>query len=356
MSTSLRTTRALVVAAAIIAGGALAVAGRALAQQNQNFDNVQIDVVPVRGGVYMLVGAGGNTTIQVGDEGVMVVDTQFAPLSTKLLNAIKSISDKPIRYVINTHVHPDHIGGNEAISKAGRTRAGGNVVGDLGAAATATAGIIAHENVLNRLSMPAPGQTAVPFANWPTETFFGKKREFLFNDEAVQIIHEPNAHTDGDSVVFFRRTDVVATGDLFTTVMYPFSDVANGGTRNGYVDALNAILDLTVASNVNEGGTMVVPGHGRLSDEQDVVEYRDMATIVRDRIREYVKRGMTLDQVKAKKPTLDFDPRYGSDTGFWTTTMFIETIYKEMAALNPPAPPARNQRNRNSNQTKGSSE
>jgi hypothetical protein len=128
--------------------------------------------------------------------------------------------------------------------------------------------------------------------------------------------------------------------------MYPFIDVANGGTINGYIKALNAIMDITVPSNVNEGGTMVVPGHGRLSDEQDVIEYRDMATIVRDRIREYVKRGMTLDQVKAKKPTLDFDPRYGSDTGFWTTSMFVETIYRQMAAENPPPPPARgNQRN-----------
>ena len=219
--------------------------------------------------------------------------------------------------------------------------------------APATANIIAHENVLKRLSMDPPaGQQAVPFGDFPTETFFGDKREFLFNGEAVQIIHEPDAHTDGDSLVFFRRSDVVATGDLFTTVMYPFIDTANGGTMNGYIKALNAILDITVPNNVNEGGTMVVPGHGRLSDEQDVIEYRDMATIVRDRIREYVKRGMTLEQVKAKKPTLDFDPRYGSDTGFWTTSMFVETIYKEMVKENPPAPAKGNQRNRN--QSKGS--
>jgi glyoxylase-like metal-dependent hydrolase (beta-lactamase superfamily II) len=199
--------------------------------------------------------------------------------------------------------------------------------------------------VLKRLSAePAKGQEPVPFGNWPTETFANNKREFLFNDEAVQIIHQPDAHTDGDSIVFFRKSDVVATGDLFTTVMYPFIDEANGGTINGYVKALNAILDVTVASNVNEGGTMVVPGHGRLADEQDVIEYRDMVTIVRDRIREYAKRGMTLEQVKAKKPTLDFDPRYGTDTGFWTTSMFIDVIYKQMAAENPPA--KGNQRNR----------
>jgi glyoxylase-like metal-dependent hydrolase (beta-lactamase superfamily II) len=337
----------LAVALAMAAGVGLAIGSGAVAQQNQNFDNVQIDAVKVRDNIYMLVGAGGNTTIHFGPDGVLVVDTQFAPLSTKILTAIRSITQAPIRYIVNTHMHGDHIGGNEAIAKAGRFRAGGNVVGDIGAAATATAVIIAHENVLKRLSAePAPGQTQVPFAAWPTETFITSKREFLFNGEAVQIIHEPNAHTDGDSLVFFRKSDVVSTGDLFTTVMYPFIDVANGGTIDGYVKALNAILDITVPSNVNEGGTMVIPGHGRLSDEQDVIEYRNMATIVRDRIKEYVKRGMTLEQVKAQRPTLDFDPRYGTDTGFWTTSMFIETIYKQMVEANPPAKPApaRNQR------------
>ena len=351
-----RTARIALVGASVAIGGVLAIGTRAIAQQNQNFDAVKMDLVQVRPNVYMIVGAGGNTTIQFGDEGIMVVDTQFPQVSDKLLAAIRSISNAPIRYVVSTHVHGDHIGGNEAISKAGRTRAGGNVVGDLGAAATATAAIIAHENVLKRLSEPAAGAQPVPFAAWPTETFANNKREFLFNGEAVQIIHEPNAHTDGDSLVFFRRSDVLATGDLFTTVMYPFIDVANGGTINGYIKALNAILDITVPSNVNEGGTMVIPGHGRLSDEQDVIEYRDMATIVRDRIREYVKRGMTLDQVKAKKPTFDFDKRYGADTGFWTTNMFIETIYKEMVAENPPAAQKgnQNQRNRNQGTNKGS--
>jgi glyoxylase-like metal-dependent hydrolase (beta-lactamase superfamily II) len=348
-----RTVRLLSIAVAVAIGAALAV-GSARAQQNQNFDNVQIDTVKVRDNVYMLVGAGGNTTIHVGSDGIMVVDTQFAPLSTKIISAIRAISNAPIRYIVNTHVHGDHIGGNEAISKAGRFRAGGNVVGDLGAAATATAAIIAHENVLKRLSAePAQGQTQVPFALWPTETFITKRREFLFNGEAVQIIHEPNAHTDGDSVVFFRRSDVLSTGDLFTTVMYPYVDVANGGTIDGYINALNAIMEITVASNVNEGGTMVIPGHGRVSDEQDVVEYRNMVTIIRDRIKEYVKRGMTLEQVKAAKPTLDYDPRYGTDTGFWTTSMFVETIYKQMAEANPPAKPTQN-RNQNRNQSRGS--
>jgi glyoxylase-like metal-dependent hydrolase (beta-lactamase superfamily II) len=311
-------------------GAALAVVvGLRAGAQGQNVDDIELEILPVRGGVYMLVGTGGNTTVHVGDDGVMVVDTQFAPLSTKILEVIRSLSDKPIRYVVNTHLHGDHIGGNEALAKAGRTRAGGNVVGDIGSAATDTARILAHENVLLRLAK-AEGPNAVPPGAWPTETFFNRKKEMLFNGEAVQVVHQPNAHTDGDVVVFFRRTDVIATGDLFTTVMYPFIDQANGGSINGYVDALNAILDITIASNVNEGGTLVVPGHGRLSDEQDVIEYRDMVTIVRDRIREYVRRGMTLEQVKAARPTLDFDPRYGTDTGFWTTAMFIEAIYRDM--------------------------
>ena len=350
----LNRSRALALGCVFAIGIVAAHNSRAAAQQTQNFDAIQEEVVPVRDGVYMLVGAGGNTTIMAGEDGVMVVDTQFAPLSTKMLNAIKTISDKPIRHVVNTHMHADHIGGNEAIASAGRTRAGGNVVGDIGADATATAKIIAHENVLLRLSQASPGQPKVPFGALPTETFVGRKREMRFNGEAVQIMHQPKAHTDGDSLVFFRSTDVIATGDLFTTVMYPFIDEANGGTIDGYIDALNAILDLAVFSNVNEGGTMIIPGHGRLCDKQDVIEYRNMATIVRDRIKEYARRGMTLEQVKAARPTLDFDPRYGTPNGFWTPDQFIEVIYKQMKQTHgTAAPPARNQKGAPKPQTKG---
>jgi glyoxylase-like metal-dependent hydrolase (beta-lactamase superfamily II) len=334
---SSRMLRVAAVAVAFAVGGGAAAVSRAVAQQTQNFDAVEMDVQHVSGGVHMIVGAGGNTTVFTGPEGVMVVDTQFAPVSAKVIDAIRTFTDGPIRWIVNTHLHGDHIGGNEAIARAGRTRAGGNVVGDIGQAATATARIIAHENVLARLSRTDP---PTPAAALPTDTFFGERKDMLFNGEPVQFFHQPSAHTDGDIVVHFRRSDVVATGDLFTTVMYPYIDVANGGTIDGYIKSLNNILALTVPSNVNEGGTMVIPGHGRLTDEQDVIEYRDMVTIVRDRIREYVKRGLSLDEVKARKPTLDFDPRYGIDTGFWTTSMFIETIYKEMLAANPPAKPA----------------
>jgi cyclase len=314
-------------AAAIVAGIVAAWVSSIAAQQTPA--PVDIDLVPVRNNVFMLVGNGGNTTVHIGDDGVMVVDTQFANMSDRLLSAIRKLTDQPIRYVVNTHLHGDHIGGNEAIAKAGRFRAGGNVLGDIGSAATDTARILAHENALTRI-VKATGPNAVAQGAWPTETFFERRKDMLFNGEAVQFIHMPKAHTDGDIAVFFRRSDVIATGDLFTTVMYPYIDRANGGSINGYIDALNGILDITVASNVNEGGTMVIPGHGRLCDEQDVIEYRDMVTIIRDRIREYVKRGMTVDQVKAARPTLDFEPRYGTDTGFWTTAQFIEAIYADM--------------------------
>lgn len=342
---SSRGLRLAAVGAAVVAGAAMALVSGATAQQ-QNFDAVEIETIHVRDGVYMLVGAGGNTTLHVGPEGVLVVDTQFAPLSGKILDAIRRLTDAPIRYVVNTHVHPDHIGGNEALARAGGTRAGGNVVGDLGTAATANAAIIAHENVLTRLSRPSQGQAEVPFGNWPTETFFGEQRDMLFNGEAVQMFHQPNAHTDGDILVFFRRSDVLVTGDLFTTVMYPFIDRAGGGSVNGYIQALNNIMKITVPSNVNEGGTMVVPGHGRLSDEQDVIEYRDMLTIVRDRIEAMVKKGMTLEQVRAARPTLDWDPRYGSETGFWTTAAFVETIFQEMTELHAPGGQNQNTRSR----------
>jgi glyoxylase-like metal-dependent hydrolase (beta-lactamase superfamily II) len=342
------------VGAAMAVGAAIALVSGATAQE-QDFSKVDVDIVHVRGNIYMLAAEGGsNVTVHFGPDGALVVDTHFAPMAPKLIDAIKKVSgDAPIRYVVNTHSHPDHTGGNEAISKAGRFRAGGNVVGDIGGAATATANIVAHENALNRMIKPPDGQPEPPAASLPTVTFFNNQRDMLFNNEAVQMIHQPSAHTDGDIVVFFRRTDVVSTGDLFTTVMYPFIDAANGGSTNGYIAALNNIINITVPSNVNEGGTLVIPGHGRLSDEQDVIEYRDMLTIVRDRIQEYVKRGMTLEQVKAKKPTLDWDARYGIDAPFWSTERFIEQIYKDMVALNPPPAPGRNQRNRNQNPGSG---
>jgi cyclase len=304
-------------------------AGVAFAQQPNT-----INVLHVQGNVYMLVGATGNIAVQISKDGVLMVDTGTAQMSDQVLATIKEIAkpvtNKPLQFIINTHFHPDHTGGNEKARAFGTTITGGNVAGDIQDAREGAA-IYAHENVLKRMSAPSGTQAPTPSGGWPTDTYFGDKQELFFNGEAIQLFHPKSAHTDGDSIVFFRRSDVVLTGDIFTTTNYPIIDLQNGGSINGIVDALNFILDLTIPASKQEGGTMVIPGHGRLCDEADVVEYRDMVTIIRDRIQDMVKKGMTLEQVKAAKPTRDYDPLYGSTTGFWTTDMFVEAAYKSLA-------------------------
>ncbi len=300
---------------------------RAWAQQNQNFDNVEVHILPVQGNVSMLVGAGGNITVQAGKDGVLIVDTGFAGMAPKVSAAIKTISQKPLRYIIDTHVHADHTGGNEALAKTGSIIAGGNFAGtttDIGNEAT----IIAFETVQQRMEAQTPKLSEDMI---PRDTYFTAKKELFFNGEAIQILHMPAAHTDGDSIVFFRRSDVLSAGDIFTPGGYPVVDLERGGSINGLVAALNQIIDITVPADKQEGGTYVIPGHGRLCDEADVVEYRDMATIIRDRVQDMVKKGMTLEQVRAAKPTRDYDPLYGATTGFWTTDKFVEAVYTSLA-------------------------
>ena len=277
----------------------------------------------------MLVGAGANIVVQAGEEGVLVIDTGPGPRGADVLAAIRRISSKPVRIVINTHVHADHTGGNETLAAAGRSL-GGNAPGNSGLPLE-TARVLAHENVLKRMSAPSGEPSPRPFAAWPTETFFADDKELFFNDEAIQLIHQPG-HTDGDILVFFRRSDVVASGDLFTTLTYPVIDSQNGGSVQGVIDGLNRLLDITIPKDKEEGGTYVIPGHGRLADEADVVEFRDMLTIVRDRIQDLLTRGKPLAEVKAANPTADYYGRYGATTGPWSTDMFIEAIYRELAS------------------------
>ncbi len=302
-------------------------------RQAQSPNDGEVHVLQAQGNVYMLVGAGGNIAVQTGDEGVLVVDTGTAQMSEKVLAAIRKLSDKRIRYVINTHFHPDHTGGNELVAKAGVTLQGGPTAGRAGGPAE----IVSHENVLNRMSAPTGKQAVAPTAAWPTDTFFPEEKDFFFNNEPVMLYHDPAAHTDGDTIVFFRKSDVVVAGDIYVTTSYPVIDAQNGGSVQGIIEGLNRILDITVPKHEQEGGTYVIPGHGKLSDESEVLEYRDMVTIIRDRIDDMVKRGLTLEQVKAEKPTLDYDLHYGANTGPWTTAMFIEAVYNDLKNANQKA-------------------
>jgi cyclase len=302
-------------------------AATGFAQSPTDFSAVEVEILHVQGNVYALFGAGGTTTVHVGPAGVLVVDTQYAGMSEKLLAAIRSLSDQPIRYVINTHVHGDHIGGNEAMIAAGATVAGGNVARTIGDAKEG-AKAIAHENVLLGL---IEQESPPPVTAWPTDTYVEGPRELFFNDEGIQLIHQPDAHTNGDTIVYFRGSDVVSTGDLFVTTSYPVIDLARGGTLNGIIDALNNIIAITIPRDRQEGGTMVIPGHGRIGDEADVVEYRDMLTIIRDRIEYMIDEGMSLEAVKEAGPTVGYDRRYGSDSGFWTTERFVEAAYLSLS-------------------------
>jgi glyoxylase-like metal-dependent hydrolase (beta-lactamase superfamily II) len=218
------------------------------------------------------------------------------------------------------------VGGNETVGAAGLPTSGRGVA-QVGAGLGARAEIIAHEETLNRMSAPAGAQAPTPVVAWPTATFSGKRKDFFYNGEAVQVIHLPSAHTDGDSVVFFRRSDVIAVGDVYSTVSFPIIDLQRGGSIAGVLDGLNQLLDLVVSGEKTEGGTMIVPGHGRISDEADLVEYRDMTTIIRDRIQDMVNRGMTLAQVQAAKPTMEYDGLYGSAQG-WSTAQFVDAVYR----------------------------
>jgi cyclase len=276
-------------------------------------------VLPVRGDIYMISSAGANTVVQVGREGILVVDPSSDAVSKGVLSAIRKLSDRPVRLVVNTNADADHIGGNQAIASAGQTLQGGNTR----AATVFSSGgapIWAHEGVLNLLT-DAGGEAA----GWPTDTYFVEQKDLFFNGEPVQLLHVPAAHSGGDSLVMFRRSDVIAAGDVFTPDRYPTFDLERGGI-NGVIAGLNRLLRLTVPEFNQQGGTLVVPGHGRLSDEADVSEYRDMVTIVRDRIQDMVKKKMTLEQVRAAKPTFDYDGIYGAKDG----SVFVEQVYRSL--------------------------
>jgi cyclase len=341
---------------AVIAG--LAAGGLVSAQQRAAAP--AIEVLHIRGPLYLIAGAGANITASIGPDGVLVTDTGSAAMSGQVLAAIRTLQQqvaarvepplgwgaltrstlerervtpgpaKPIRFVIDTNGDDDHTGGNSTILSAGKTITGGNVAGDLGDAEDSAA-LYSHENVLLRMSKSAVASKTSPML--PTDTYFTPfyKLSHFFNGEGIQLIHLPKAHTDGDSMVWFRGSDVIATGDVFSTLTYPVIDLERGGSIQGVLNALNDILDLAISEFRAEGGTMIVPGHGALSDSADVAYYRDMVTKIRDRVDASMKKGMTLEQIKASKPTRDYDARYATRTGPASPDRLVEAVYRSLA-------------------------
>ncbi len=303
----------------------LAASGMLSAQQPAPGPAVQ--TLHVQKNVHMMVGPIGNTVVQVGDDGPLVVDTQPADAAPALRAAIRSLSPKPIHTIIDTHVLDDRPGGDDALIKL------------RGPGATQQVRVVAHEAVLDRLvngpasaARPVGGLALNQVISLPiNSTYTSPGRDFYLNGESVFLYHAPKAHSDGDTIVHFRGSDVLAVGNLFEPDRYPVIDTARGGSVNGLIAALNRILELTVPARFQEGGTYVVPGRGRLSDEADVVEYRDMVTIVRDRVRALSGRGMTLAQVKAARPSSDYDPEFGG-AGASSPDAFVESIHRSLGA------------------------
>ena len=330
---------AVVMTAAIVAGIG---PGTALVRAQQQTGQVliagtqgELEILQLRPNFYMIVGAGANIALQVGPDGAVVVDSGTEEKAGAVIAAIRKLSPEPIRFVIDTSVRPDHAGGNEKVAKAGETMF--NIINNpqnLAMTNGGAAGIIASENVLRRMSTPDSAlDVTAPKGAWPTDAFLERRKYMYFNNEGIELVHQPAAVTDGDTIVFFRRSDVVAAGDILDLARFPMIDVARGGSIQGEIDALNKLVELAIPSipmDWRDDGTLVIAGHGRVCDQFDIVEYRDMVTIIRDRIRDLIRQGETLEQVKEAAPTAGYTRRYGADSGPWTTNMFVEAVYKSL--------------------------
>ena len=283
----------------------------------------EVGVLPVQGNIYMLNLGDVNVVAQVGDDGILLVDSGPAAWSERITQTLRDrFGNRPLRYLINTSVNTNHTAGNAAMMK-------------LAPPGNATARLIAHENTLNRMNGTADGETELPQNMLPTSTFFTEKKEIYFNGEPIEILFQPKAYSDGDLMVFFRGSDVIAAGKVFSTTTYPIIDDKRGGGIQGHLDALNRILDITVPRFNEQGGTMVIPGTGRLSNESDVDDYRNWMTMVKDRVQEMIKKKMTLAQVKAARPTLEYDGLFAAPG--WTTDQFVEAVYRSLSQTETPA-------------------
>ena len=295
--------------------------------QKPDWAKLQVETLHVQGPVHMIAGAGGNIAVQVGDTGVLMVDTGYEQMSGKVLAAIRSLTDKTLRTIINTTLMDAHTGANGVFIKEGRLNQAGPGLG----ARPNEADLIGHSKLL--ALMTEIGRDKIAVERWPPSVFSGRQKDLHSNNEPVVILHVPNAVTEGDSMVWFRKSDVIVTGEILNQASFPYIDAAHGGSINGIIEGLNVLLDVMVPKHNQEGGTMVIPGYGRIGDEHDVLEYRDMVTIIRDRVQAAIGKGLTLQQVKAMKPsaTYEYEPRFDRDPA-WTADMFVETIYRNLTA------------------------
>jgi glyoxylase-like metal-dependent hydrolase (beta-lactamase superfamily II) len=304
-------------------------------------DNGDLDVIRVRPNFYMLAGAGANIGVQIGSDGVVLVNAGRLDASSRVLAALRKITPLPIRYVIDTNAEADFVGGNGNLAKAGKTIFT-NVLGNPALADAMTNGgaaaILAHDSILERMSAPTGKASPFPDDALPTEAFYSKRYTLRMNDEGIEVLYQPAAHSDADSFVFFRGSDVVVAGDILDKTRFPVIDIAKGGSIQGEIEALNKLIELAIPPTpfIYKGvGTYVIPGHGRLCEQMEVVDYRDMVVIVRDVVADMLKQGMTLDQIKAASPAKPYETQYGVEPG--STNAFIEAIYKSLSAPKPPA-------------------
>lgn len=314
--------------AATFRASAITLAAAACIFAAETAPNSALEVLQLRPNFYMIAGAGGNIAFQVGSDGVVVVDTGSTSAADAVVDAIRKVTTQPIRYIINTSADPDHVGGNLVVAKAGQTlftqTGGAGLAADF---STGGASILSVEQVLTRMSAPSGKTSPWPVGAWPTESFDQPRKNMYLNGEGIEILHQPAAHTDGDAIVFFRRSDVVVAGDVFDITRFPVIDAAKGGSIQGEIAALQKLVDTAIPSVPivsRDEGTLIVPGHGRICNQLDVVEYRDMVTIVRDRVRDLMKQGRTLDQIKAAAPARGYVRRFGSPDDF------VAAIYRTM--------------------------
>ena len=293
----------------LLAATALAAAtfGTPLAAQ-QNFDAVQVTSQQLAPRVFALFGSGGNMGLLVGDDGAVLIDDQYAPLSDKIRAAIAKLTDKPVRFIVNTHLHGDHTGGNEAFGKSGAV-------------------IVAHDNVRKRLSTSQFSQRfnrttpPSPYAALPVVTF-AEDLTLHLDGDSIRVVHVPPAHTDGDAFIYFAKANVIHMGDTFTNGSYPFVDVSSGGTIDGYLTAADRVLAIA------NDQTRIIPGHGAVASKADLQEFRRVVGTIRDRVAAMVKQGKSLTEVAAAKPTAEWDATWGK--GFMTPDVFLDIVYNDV--------------------------